>query len=76
MNFFVFDTTTRRIEATPEIWIYFVTSAGLTAATLALYYAIAGRMRRADNAPLTHIPGMTLQRGYTGLTEKRVLSSV
>jgi hypothetical protein len=76
MNFFVFDTTTRRIEASPEIWVYFATSAGLTALTLALYYAIAGRVRRAVNAPSTHIPGMTLRRGYTGLTEKRGLNSV
>jgi len=76
MNFFVFDTKTKRIEASPEIWVYFLTSAGLTAVTLALYYAIAGRVKRPDSVPVARIPGMTLKRGYTGLSEKRELSSV
>lgn len=76
MNFLVFNTTTRQIEASSEIWIYFVSSFGLTVVTLALYYAIAGRVGKVNRVPSAYIPGMTLRRGYTGLAETKVLSSV
>ena len=76
MNFFVFDTTTNRIAVTPEIWIYFVTSAGLTLITLALYYGVATRFRDGDDPSAPRVPRMTLRRRYTALTEKMVSTNV
>jgi hypothetical protein len=77
MNFFVYDSTNKGIEGSPDIWIYFAVSAGLTAITLTLYYCIAGRFRRKSNdSDIEGIPRMNLRRGYTGLTEKSVNSSV
>jgi len=76
MNFFVFDTTTNRIRATPQIWIYFATSVGLTLVTLALYYGVAGRFRESDDPSVERAPRMTLRRRYTLLAEKMASTNV
>lgn len=75
MNFFVFDTTTNRIAATPQIWIYFVSSASLTLITLVLYYGVARRFTGRDSS-VRIIPRMTLRRRYTTLTEKMLSTNV
>jgi hypothetical protein len=76
MNFFVFNSTTNRIHATPQIWIYFATSVGLTLVTLALYYSVAGRFRDGDGPATEREPRMTLRRRCTLLAEKMAATNV
>jgi hypothetical protein len=70
MNFFVFDSTNNRIDVTPQIWIYFISSAGLTLVTLALYYGVTGRFSDGDVPLAQRVPRMALQRRYKVLKEK------
>jgi hypothetical protein len=76
MNFFVFNSTTNRIHVTPQVWIYFATSAGLTLITLLLYYGVAGRFRESEDPSVERAPRMTLRRRCTLLAEKMASTNV
>lgn len=73
MEFFEMDTATQRLMTSPQIWIYFVTAAGVTILTMALYYVMAGLPQihwkdsdATDTTENDHVP-LSLQRGYTDL---------
>jgi len=64
---------TQRLMTSPQIWIYFVTAAGATIATVLLYWAMAGfpqfgrkSENESDVARENHVP-RSLQRGYTDI---------
>ncbi|KAJ5759043.1 Mg2+ transporter protein CorA-like/Zinc transport protein ZntB [Penicillium odoratum] len=52
MNFFAMDEQKSAIVATPMIWIFFLSSVGLTALTFALYYLLEHR----GSIPLPRLP--------------------
>jgi hypothetical protein len=73
MEFFTSDSGTHHLKLSPQIWIYFVTAAGMTALTMVLYTLMAGRPNRRESqesvtkeATDFHIP-LSLKRGSTDI---------
>jgi hypothetical protein len=66
MNFFVLEQKTLELLTSPKLWIYFVSSIGLTVLTMVLYYMMAGLPRiKKDPSKSDEFPSMNLKRGYT-----------
>jgi hypothetical protein len=72
MNFFVFNMDDNRIQATPQIWIYFAASGGLTLLTLVMYYGVARRFKFDEDPSVDRPPRTSLRRRFSLLAEKVV----